>query len=177
MKPQNTVDLFVEKGLPHATVAEDFYEGYRIPAGSIVIANAWCVDTFIPCPFCLPDTYRRILHDAEIYPEPYKFNPERFLPNASGKMSDKHPAMTGCFGYGRRYVILSRYNLLGLIKPESVQAKIWPMLRYGWRWHHFYRHLTLPTLATNMVRYLNCLELSFLHRARLGNCIFFFCND
>jgi hypothetical protein len=27
----------------HVATAEDEYKGYRIPAGSIVFANAWCV--------------------------------------------------------------------------------------------------------------------------------------
>lgn len=28
-------------GLPHVLIEEDEYKGYRIPAGTIVIANSW----------------------------------------------------------------------------------------------------------------------------------------
>jgi len=62
-------------------LAEDVYKGYRIPAGSIVIPNTWS-----------------IMHDAEIYPEPNKFKPERFL----SENPDRDPTLTGSFGFGRR---------------------------------------------------------------------------
>jgi len=71
--------------LPHAAVAEDIYEGYRIPAGSTVIANSWS-----------------ILHDPEMYHNPTVFRPERFLPGKHGKIEERDPYTTGCFGYGRR---------------------------------------------------------------------------
>ena len=29
-------------GIPHRVMEEDIYKGYRIPAGSLVIANIWC---------------------------------------------------------------------------------------------------------------------------------------
>ncbi|KAJ6580641.1 cytochrome P450 [Mycena capillaripes] len=48
--------------IPHHVGVEDEYRGYRIPAGSIVIGNAWA-----------------ILHDENMYPDPQSFNPERFL--------------------------------------------------------------------------------------------------
>ena len=31
-------------GLPHATVDDDEYNGYLIPAGTVVNFNVWCVD-------------------------------------------------------------------------------------------------------------------------------------
>lgn len=30
-------------GLPHMTTADDIYEGYRIPKGSIILPNIWYV--------------------------------------------------------------------------------------------------------------------------------------
>ena len=33
----------INVALPHSLTREDEYEGYRIPAHSIVIGNAWCV--------------------------------------------------------------------------------------------------------------------------------------
>ncbi|KAI9507628.1 cytochrome P450 [Russula earlei] len=64
--------------VPHRLVVDDVYEGYFLPAGSIVIGNAWAV-----------------LHDESVFPEPSRFRPERFLdPNV------KLPEAG--FGFGRR---------------------------------------------------------------------------
>ncbi|KAJ7483464.1 cytochrome P450 [Mycena latifolia] len=69
--------------IPHFLPTEDEYKGYRLPAGSIVIPNAWA-----------------ILHDEAMYPEPYAFKPERFLlddkPNPAVRSPD------AAFGFGRR---------------------------------------------------------------------------
>ncbi|KIJ23887.1 hypothetical protein M422DRAFT_195388, partial [Sphaerobolus stellatus SS14] len=75
----------VPSALPHATIADDFYEGYAIPAGSIVIVNTW-----------------KILHDPNIYLQPYGFRPERFAPDKQGVTPERDPTATGNFGYGRR---------------------------------------------------------------------------
>jgi cytochrome P450 len=32
-------------GVPHRCTEEDVYNGYRIPAGSIVFANEWCMSS------------------------------------------------------------------------------------------------------------------------------------
>ncbi|KAI0286409.1 cytochrome P450 [Russula brevipes] len=48
--------------VPHRLVVDDVYEGYFLPAGSIVIGNTWAV-----------------LHDESVYPEPSQFKPERYL--------------------------------------------------------------------------------------------------
>mmetsp|Transcript_11242 Transcript_11242/g.45722 ORF Transcript_11242/g.45722 Transcript_11242/m.45722 type:complete len:519 (+) Transcript_11242:96-1652(+) len=47
--------------LPHMTATDIVVDGYRIPAGTTVIANQWALN-----------------HDPEIWPEPSKFMPERF---------------------------------------------------------------------------------------------------
>ncbi|KAF5364723.1 hypothetical protein D9757_012497 [Collybiopsis confluens] len=74
-------------GIPHASSSEDIYRGYRIPAGSIMVANIWA-----------------ILHDESVYPEPHSFKPERFI-GKDGKINPavKDPA-TALFGFGRRRV-------------------------------------------------------------------------
>ncbi|TFK41265.1 cytochrome P450 [Crucibulum laeve] len=70
--------------LPHRAIAEDVYEGYYIPAGATVTPNTWA-----------------IFHDEALYPEPFKFKPERFLPEDSKHMPPD-PAVSGAFGFGRR---------------------------------------------------------------------------
>ncbi|KIJ23795.1 hypothetical protein M422DRAFT_195492 [Sphaerobolus stellatus SS14] len=70
--------------LPHATIADDVYEGYRIQVGSIGIPNSW-----------------KILHDSESYAHPYMFRPKRFIPEENGGVAEHDPTI-GSFGYGRR---------------------------------------------------------------------------
>ncbi|KAF8891875.1 cytochrome P450, partial [Infundibulicybe gibba] len=67
--------------IPHYTTQCDVYNGYFIPEGTTVLGNVWA-----------------ILHDETIYPEPFKFNPERFL----GDEKPPDPAEIGAFGFGRR---------------------------------------------------------------------------
>lgn len=67
-------------GLPHRVTEDDIYNGYFIPAGSLVFANIWA-----------------ILHDPATYPEPLKFKPERFLDPMTSAQSDL------VFGFGRRF--------------------------------------------------------------------------
>ncbi|KFA72636.1 hypothetical protein S40288_03358 [Stachybotrys chartarum IBT 40288] len=70
-------------GVPHATLAEDTYKGYRIPAGSIVYANAWAMS-----------------RDENVYSSPDEFAPERYLPLTEGGRAE--PLPDGPFGFGRR---------------------------------------------------------------------------
>ncbi|KZT04887.1 cytochrome P450 [Laetiporus sulphureus 93-53] len=71
--------------IPHYLIDDDTHAGYWLPKGSIVIANAWS-----------------ILHDEKTYPDPFAFNPGRFL-DADGQLDPavKDPA-TVSFGFGRR---------------------------------------------------------------------------
>ncbi|KAH7096828.1 cytochrome P450 [Auriculariales sp. MPI-PUGE-AT-0066] len=48
--------------LPHILTQDDEYNGYHIPKGALCWANTW-----------------RILHNPQKYPEPSRFNPERYL--------------------------------------------------------------------------------------------------
>ncbi|KAJ7252511.1 cytochrome P450 [Mycena rebaudengoi] len=70
-------------GVPHFVAKEDVYRGYRIPAGSIIIANIWAM-----------------LHDEVAYPDPYSFNPDRFLINGQLNPAVRDPEII--FGFGRR---------------------------------------------------------------------------
>ena len=48
-----------------------------------IIANAWAM-----------------LHDPDVYKDPFKFNPDRFLPVSEG--GNDEPIPIGQFGFGRR---------------------------------------------------------------------------
>ncbi|KAJ7707838.1 cytochrome P450 [Mycena metata] len=71
----------VPLGLPHVVTQEDHYRGYTIEKGSIVWANVWA-----------------ILHDEEIFPDPFAFRPERYL--TGDDVPDS--TVTAAFGFGRR---------------------------------------------------------------------------
>jgi len=71
-------------GVPHRSMEDSTIRGYSVPKGSIIIANLW-----------------NMLHDAETYPEPFQFRPERHIPVVDGKPTQRDPR-TMCFGFGRR---------------------------------------------------------------------------
>ncbi|KAL0572343.1 hypothetical protein V5O48_009614 [Marasmius crinis-equi] len=70
-------------GVVHYIHTEDEYRGYRIPKDSTIVPNTWA-----------------ILHDEEMYPDPYRFNPERWIKD--GKINPEIRDITAGFGFGRR---------------------------------------------------------------------------
>ncbi|GLB38676.1 putative cytochrome P450 family protein [Lyophyllum shimeji] len=70
--------------VPHFLHVEDEYKGYRMPANSIIIPNAWAM-----------------LHDENKYPDPFKFNPDRFIKDGKLNPAVEDPANVA-FGFGRR---------------------------------------------------------------------------
>lgn len=90
-------------GLPHLVTEEDAYNGYRIPANSIVVSNIW----FVVCSNCLAvyltfEQFRAMLHDENVYPNPSAFDPERFL-SSDGQLDPTVPdPALALFGFGRR---------------------------------------------------------------------------
>ncbi|KAF8990312.1 cytochrome P450 [Cyathus striatus] len=68
--------------VPRYTTADDVYNGYYIPKGTIVIPNMWAM-----------------VHDESIYPDPNKFKPERFFKENS-QLNDDISELP--FGFGRR---------------------------------------------------------------------------
>ncbi|KIY70895.1 cytochrome P450 [Cylindrobasidium torrendii FP15055 ss-10] len=71
--------------LPHRSTQDDVYNGYFIPKGSIIFPNSWAV-----------------LHDPELYPDPFEFIPERYMDeDAKAKGLNPDPRKFA-FGYGRR---------------------------------------------------------------------------
>ncbi|KAF9486127.1 cytochrome P450 [Pholiota conissans] len=65
--------------LPHRLVVDDEYMGFRLPRGATVIPNIWA-----------------IMHDPELYPDPFVFSPERFA------MDDQPDPRQFAYGFGRR---------------------------------------------------------------------------
>lgn len=82
-------------GTPHASTEDDHYNGFYIPSGTTVLGNSWAINL-----------------NAEYYPNPYCFDPTRFLDAALAERSKTptpltgkpHPAKSGhsSFGWGRR---------------------------------------------------------------------------
>jgi len=68
--------------IPHKSTAEDVYNGYRIPKGSIIYSNV-----------------AYMLNDPSVWPEPRSFKPERFLNKLAPDQFDPKEVV---FGFGRR---------------------------------------------------------------------------
>ncbi|KAJ7671828.1 cytochrome P450 [Mycena rosella] len=71
-------------GIPHELLEDDIYEGMLIPSGSIVMVNIW-----------------QVLHDSEMYPGPFNFDPYRFIQEGKLDVSKNDPGRF-TFGFGRR---------------------------------------------------------------------------
>ncbi|KAG1854462.1 cytochrome P450 [Suillus subalutaceus] len=69
-------------GFAHRATKDIIWNNYLIPAGATVIGNHWA-----------------IANDPEVFPEPQKFNPQRWIDNA-GRVRDDLRFFT--FGFGRR---------------------------------------------------------------------------
>jgi len=71
------------------------------------VHSSWQLRVVLPFLFttdlCPRTLHRAILHDEEIYPEPFKFNPDRFL-TKDGQLNPavQDPALA-VFGFGRRF--------------------------------------------------------------------------
>ncbi|KAI0802036.1 cytochrome P450 [Irpex lacteus] len=70
-------------GTPHRVSQDDEYNGYLIPADSTIMANQWAM-----------------LRDERVYPDPYRFDPDRFL-EGEGHTPQDDPRNVA-FGFGRR---------------------------------------------------------------------------
>ncbi|AEO62931.1 uncharacterized protein THITE_154420 [Thermothielavioides terrestris NRRL 8126] len=99
-------------GIPHASLADDVYNGMFIPKGTIVYPNVWAM-----------------LHDESIYAEPFRFWPERYLPRDRG--GNGEPLPVGNFGFGRRICIgrnLAENSLLIVLATMLATVDInWPL--------------------------------------------------
>ncbi|KAJ7107469.1 hypothetical protein C8R44DRAFT_941191, partial [Mycena epipterygia] len=77
---------------PTAAHKTTFTKGSTFPPDLFVFANS---SAFVE--------NRGLLHDASLYPSPYEFIPERFLPNSGNPDANLNPdPWRFAFGYGRR---------------------------------------------------------------------------
>ncbi|QKX58214.1 uncharacterized protein TRUGW13939_05335 [Talaromyces rugulosus] len=78
-------------GIPHRVAFDDEYEGYRIPAGALVVANQWGIH-----------------REKQLYPDGDEFDPERWLDmwysSTYEHPTAKYPTIRrfSAFGIGRR---------------------------------------------------------------------------
>ncbi|KAF9066791.1 cytochrome P450 2 Le.CYP2 [Rhodocollybia butyracea] len=79
----------VPLGVNHVSTEDDYYNGYHIPKGCVVIPNIWAMN-----------------RDPNVYSEPNKFIPERFLDAPSGPFTSINDIYA--YGFGRR-VCVGRY--------------------------------------------------------------------
>ncbi|KAH9901131.1 cytochrome P450 [Cubamyces lactineus] len=80
--------------VPHRLTEDDIYNGYYLPKGSLIVANSWA-----------------ILHDEKMYPDPERYNPDRFLrPDGTLNPAVRDPS-AAAFGFGRR-ICPGRYMAL-----------------------------------------------------------------
>ncbi|KAI0075227.1 cytochrome P450 [Panus rudis PR-1116 ss-1] len=71
----------VPLGIPHAVHKDDEYNGYKLPAGSMLIGNIWAMS-----------------RDAAVYHDPEQFLPERFEKSDDAVLDPRNIV----FGFGRR---------------------------------------------------------------------------
>ncbi|EIN03940.1 CyP450 monooxygenase [Punctularia strigosozonata HHB-11173 SS5] len=70
--------------LPHVAAQDDQYGEYVIKKGTLVFGNSWA-----------------LLHDPDIYADPWVFRPERFI-KSDTQIPETDPANLSVYGYGRR---------------------------------------------------------------------------
>ncbi|RFU23995.1 hypothetical protein B7463_g12342, partial [Scytalidium lignicola] len=80
----------VSGGVPHRLIQDDIYEGYFIPAGTVVHANQWAIH-----------------REEALYPDPETFRPERWLepeyPTFRAPLTEfPNLKRFSAFGFGRR---------------------------------------------------------------------------
>ncbi|PPR04236.1 hypothetical protein CVT24_013340, partial [Panaeolus cyanescens] len=71
-------------GPSHQTLVDDEYDGYFIPAGTIIHPNIWAMT-----------------HNEEMYPDPLSFNPDRFI-GVDEETAKTIDPKNFIFGFGRR---------------------------------------------------------------------------
>ena len=89
-------------GVAHYLNQDDEYNGYRIPKGSTILANVWYEKGILIILFTTNLSNRGIFHDEQMYPEPFRFNPDRFENQRKNKLEGINELPNAAFGFSRR---------------------------------------------------------------------------
>jgi hypothetical protein len=94
-----------------------------------------------------------MLHNEDVYPDPFTFNPDRFIgKDGNIDKSTRDPAHA-CWGFGRRYVRFEELkSCLCDAEPflASALGDTWPFPLYGLHWPLYLRHLISRKLPMRM---------------------------
>ncbi|KAJ2912893.1 hypothetical protein MD484_g7522, partial [Candolleomyces efflorescens] len=112
----------VPLGVAHCNTEDDEYEGYFIPKETIILQNNWA-----------------IMHDPEVFDNPFEFIPERYIKDGKINPSVPDPDIAA-FGHGRRICPGRHFSndalfLLGasllatydIAAPKDKEGKVIPM--------------------------------------------------
>ena len=95
--------LVTPLGLARVADKDDEYRGYFIPKGITVFPNVWCVPrSFIERYWGPHFPSRAVLHDPCMYPDPLRFNPDRFADEKRNRELGINELPRAVFGFGRR---------------------------------------------------------------------------
>ncbi|KAE8399518.1 cytochrome P450 [Aspergillus pseudonomiae] len=89
-------------GTPHACSEDDYYRGYYIPQGTIMLGNSWAIN-MNPTYYPNPDQFNP-LRFLDIDPHLLPYLPKEYISSVKQEKGSAHPRKIGhsSFGWGRR---------------------------------------------------------------------------
>ncbi|OGM42661.1 cytochrome P450 monooxygenase [Aspergillus bombycis] len=89
-------------GTPHACSEDDYYRGYYIPQGTVMLGNSWAIN-MNPTYYPSPDQFNPFRF-LDIDPHRLPYLPKEYIPSVKQDKGSAHPSKLGhsSFGWGRR---------------------------------------------------------------------------